>query len=283
MTLRYQEFPPSPHLAAHVECFWAHCADEPVPSYRVLPDGCADILFERPGGRRGRGLIVVGAMTRAQSIDLPARQFTLGVRFRPTMAARFLGVPAPEIVDAMIALADTWGAARTRRLLDQLAESKSPADCIRRFEAELAPPPALDPAEKAIAWLVESRGQISVEDLADAASLSPRQFRRICLERSGLTPKRLARILRFRHATTHATAQAAAHAQRDAAQAAHQLHQRGWADIALECGYYDQAHLINEFREFSGLAPSEFAAASPAPTAPDLAAAAAPNRAPAAG
>lgn len=268
MTLRYQEFPPSPRLAAHIECFWAHCADEPIPAYRVLPDGCADILFERPGMHRGRGLIVVGAMTRAQSFALPARQFTLGVRFRPTMAARFLGVPAPEIVDAMIALEDAWDLARTRRLLDQLAESKSSAECIRRFEAELAPPPALDPAEKAIAWLVESCGQISVEDLAEAASLSPRQFRRVCLERSGLTPKRLARILRFRHATTHATAHAAPHSQRDAAQAAHQLHRRGWADIALECGYYDQAHLINEFREFSGLAPSEFAAASAASGAP---------------
>jgi AraC-like DNA-binding protein len=265
MNLRYQEFPPSPHLAAHIECFWTHCADEPVPSYRVLPDGCADILFERPGGRRGQGLIIVGAMTRAQSFEIPARQFTLGVRFRPTMATRFLRVPAPEIVDAMIALDDAWGPARKRRLLDQLAESKSPAECIRRFEAELPPPPALDPVEKAIAWLVQSGGQISVEDLADAAGLSPRQFRRVCLERSGLTPKRLARILRFRHATLYATA----HAQRDAAQAAHQLHQRGWADIALECGYYDQAHLINEFREFSGLAPSEFAAASDAAVTPN--------------
>jgi len=264
MSLRYQEFPSSPRLAAHIECLWTHCADQPVRSFRVLPDGCEDILFERPGGRRGRGLLVVGSMTRAQSFDIPARQFTMGVRFKPAMAARFLRLPGPEIVDSMVALADAWGSARTRRLLEQLAESKSPAECIRRFEAELTPPPALDPLEKAIAWLVESRGQISVEDLASAASLSPRQFRRICLERSGLTPKRLARILRFRHATTHATA----YAQRDAAQAAHLLHRRGWADIALECGYYDQAHLINEFREFSGLPPAEFASGPDAQPSP---------------
>lgn len=261
MSLRYQEFPPSPRLAAHIECFWTHYADVPIPSFRVLPDGCADILFERPAGRRGRGLIVVGAMTRARSFKLPARQFTLGVRFRPAMAARFLRVSAPEFVDAFIALDEVWDSARTRRLLDQLAESKSPAESIRRFEAALSPPPALDPLEEAIAWLVQSRGQISVEDLADAASLSPRQFRRVCLERSGLTPKRLARILRFRHATAHASA-----ALVSVAHPAHAARPpRGWADIALECGYYDQAHLINEFREFSGLAPSEFAPASDAP------------------
>jgi AraC-like DNA-binding protein len=244
MALGYQELPPSPRFAAHVECFWSHRAEEPIPSFRVLPDGCSDIIFERPGGRRGRGLIVVGAMTTAHSFPLPPRQFTFGVRFRPAMAARFLRIPAPEIVDDAIALADAWGAARTRRLLEQLGESNSPAEIIRRLEAALPPPQALDPIEKAIAWLVENRGQLTVEDIADASSLSPRQFRRICLQRTGLTPKRLARILRFRHATSHAQPARAG----------------GWADIALECGYYDQAHLINEFREFSGLPPAEFAA-----------------------
>jgi AraC-like DNA-binding protein len=260
MSHRYQEFPPSTRLAAHIECFWTHCGDEPVRSFRVLPGGCEDILFERPGGRRGRGLIVVGSMTRAQSFDLPARQFTMGVRFKPSMAARFLRVPAPEIVDSMIALSDAWGASRTRRLLDQLGESKSPAECIRRFEAELPSPQLLDPVEKAIAWLADCRGQIPVEELASAASLSPRQFRRICLERSGLAPKRLARILRFRHAS--------AHAQPRPVSTAHHARQRTWADIALECGYYDQAHLINEFREFSGLPPAEFASAPDAPAFP---------------
>lgn len=244
MTLRYQEFPPSARFAAHIECFWSHCAEEPLPSFRVLPDGCSDIIFERPGGRLGRGLIIVGAMTRSQSFALPPRQFSFGVRFRPAMAARFLRVPAPEILDSTIALADAWGAARTRRLLEQLGESNSPAEIIRRLEAALPPPQALDPIEKAVAWLVRNRGQLSVGDLADASSLSPRQFRRSCLRRTGLTPKRLARILRFRHATSHAQP----------------ARPGGWADIALECGYYDQAHLINEFREFSGLPPAEFAA-----------------------
>jgi AraC-like DNA-binding protein len=244
MQLRYREFPPSPRFAAHIECFWCHFSHEPVPAFRVLPDGCSDIIFERPGSYRGQALNIVGTMTRAQRFDLPARQFSLGVRFRPAMAARFLRVSAPEIVDEVIALDDAWGSARTRGLFDQLAESNSPAEGIARFEAALAPPQALDPVEKAVAWLVDCRGQCSIEGLASAASLSPRQFRRICFERTGLTPKRLARILRFRHAMAHARPERPG----------------GWADIALECGYYDQAHLINDFREFSGLPPAEFAA-----------------------
>jgi AraC-like DNA-binding protein len=244
MNPRYQEFAPSPRFAAHIECFWRNSSVEPIPSFRILPDGCADILFEQPGGRRGRGLIAVGTMTRAQSFDLPARQFTFGVRFRPGMAARFLRVAGTEIVNGLIALDDAWGAARARRLFEQLAESASPRETIARFEASLGEPPALDPAERAIAWLAENRGQVPVEELADAASLSARQFRRICLERTGITPKRLARVLRFRQAAAQASP----------------ARRAGWAQVALDCGYYDQAHLINEFREFSGLAPGEFAA-----------------------
>jgi AraC-like DNA-binding protein len=244
MNPRYQEFAASPRFSAHIECFWLHSSFEPVPCFRVMPDGCADIIFERPGGTRGRGLIAVGTMTSAQSFTIHARQFTLGVRFRPGMASRFLSVSSPEIVDGTIALEDTWGAARTRRLAEQLAESSSPRQAIGRIEACLGETPALNPFEKAIAWLVENRGQVPVEDLADSASLSPRQFRRICRERTGLTPKLLARVLRFRQALAHTS----------------QERPPDWAQVALECGYYDQAHLINEFREFSGLPPGEFTA-----------------------
>jgi AraC-like DNA-binding protein len=245
MNPRYQEFAPSPRFAAHIECFWIHSCVEPVLCFRVLPDGCADIIFQRPVGGRGRGLIAVGTMTQAQSFALRAGQFTLGLRFRPAVPSRFLRVAGPEIVDGSIALEDAWGAGRARRLAEQLAESATVREAIGRFEASLGEPPTLDSVELAIAWLVENRGLISIENLAAAACLSPRQFRRICFDRTGITPKRLARLLRFRQALVRAG----------------QERPTDWAQVALECGYYDQAHLIHEFREFSGATPGEFAAA----------------------
>lgn len=65
--------------------------------------------------------------------------------------------------------------------------------------------------------------------------MSPRQFRRRCLEESGLTPKHLARVLRFRHAWRMAHSAAALN----------------WSAIALDAGYCDQAHFIRDFREFT--------------------------------
>jgi AraC-like DNA-binding protein len=241
----YQEFPPSPRFAAHIECFWHHQCDQPVRNYRVLPDGCSDIIFEQPARDYG-GLALVGTMTRAQAFDIPARHSTFGVRFRPAMAARLLRLPGGLSVDQSIPLADAWKSATVRDLLEQLAEANSSRDAIARLEAALGEPAPLDPIERAIASLTESRGQITIEALADSAAISPRQFRRICLDRTGLSPKRLARVLRFRHAATHASA--SAHRRRD------------WADIALTCGYYDQAHLINEFRELAGVSPTQFSA-----------------------
>jgi len=246
MNIQYQEFAPSPRFASHIECFWSHRSEKPVPGFRVLPDGCSDIIFEQPARRYG-GLVVIGTMTNSHSFSLPFRQLTFGVRFRPAMGSKFLRVPSSEIVDASIPLADLWAGAVTRHLLEQLCEANSPQQCVARIETALGDVPPLDPVEKTIAWLAQSHGQCPVEDLADAAGLSPRQFRRVCLERTGLTPKRLARILRFRRAVAHAGAGP----------------RRDWAEVALECGYYDQAHLINDFREFTGTPPGEYIPAAP--------------------
>jgi AraC-like DNA-binding protein len=238
--IEYREFPPSLKFAAHIECFWVHRSEEPIREYRVLPDGCADIIFEQPARDYG-GLAIVGTMTRAQALRIPGRQYTFGVRFRPGMASRVMRVPGSVVVDQAIPLADVWKRAAVRELLEQLEESCSPQNSIARFEAVLGDPAPLDALDKALAWLAESRGQASIDSLADAAGLSARQFRRLCTERTGLSPKHLARMLRFRHAAAYASAP-----------------WRDWADVALTCGYYDQAHLINEFRELAGVSPGQF-------------------------
>ena len=80
---------------------------------------------------------------------------------------------------------------------------------------------------------------VDLEWVARQANLSSRQFRRRCLEESGLTPKQLCRVLRFRHACQLARGGARVE----------------WAGIAAEAGYFDQAHLIRDFREFAGATP----------------------------
>jgi AraC-like DNA-binding protein len=94
------------------------------------------------------------------------------------------------------------------------------------------------PVQRAIGLLEMHRGLVSLDVVAREAGLSTRQFRRICARETGLTPKLLARILRFRHAALRAASETGAH-----------------AGLAAECGYADQAHMIAEFKRFGGRTP----------------------------
>jgi len=243
----YREIPPAPRLAAAIECYWLGRAGGDGP-HRVTPDGCADILFT------GDALQVVGPMTVWRDYPLRNGQHMFGVRFRPGMWSAILGVPAHSLTDQTVPVDALWGA-RAFRLAERLAEAQSVERAIGTFEAVVQAPAALGPVERALAWMEQRRGAVSMDELADRAGLSPRQLRRVCLERTGLTPKLLARVLRFRHAwqrVTEGPPSALGGARRGAPWGA------PWtlADLALECGYYDQAHFIHEFRAFSGRTPA---------------------------
>jgi AraC-like DNA-binding protein len=229
----YREIAPPPGLAGRVECFWTS-QNTDAQRHRVLPDGCADILFTRAGGKVV--LEAVGPMTRYRDHSAAPGQFHFGIRFRPGMWCDVLDVPADRIVDEILPLEDLWGS-RVRRLADPLADAPSAEACIRIAAASLPPADGPGPLERSFGFLERVRGCASIDDLARHSGMSPRQFRRVCLARTGFSPKLLARVLRFRHAVAHIDPRAD-----DAA-------------IALDCGYYDQAHLIRDFREFAGQSP----------------------------
>jgi AraC-like DNA-binding protein len=204
-----------------VECFWT-LEENADREHVIFPDGCADLIFSRR-----QGLHAVGVMRREQRHVLFRGDRLLGVRFHPGAARDYIGVPGPLLLDQRIPLEDLWGS-RGSQLMERLGNTDSwraqfhvLADALPAARPDLRP------------WLA-LRSE-PVESVADAAGCSPRQLRRRCLDETGLTPKRLARILRFRRALRLARSP-----------------DRDWADIAICCGYFDQAHLIRDFREFTG-------------------------------
>jgi AraC-like DNA-binding protein len=229
--VRYHEQPAAPGLDRWVECVWSVESAEPVASYPVRPDGCLDILYS------AAGLTVVGAMTAEQRYDLAPHAVTCGLRFQPGMAAAFLRIPAAELTDRAIALEDLWGAA-ARDLQSRLDHATTAAGRLAILAATVRPPaPALSAVQHAIEAITSAHGDIDLDWVARQAGMSDRQFRRRCLDESGLAPKQLCRVLRFRRACA--------------------LGRRGlpWGLIAAEAGYFDQAHLIRDFREFTGVTP----------------------------
>jgi AraC-like DNA-binding protein len=240
MNTAYREFPPPERLKQYVECFWTVEPGSSLSEYPVLPDGCVDIVYSPSVAR---DLQLVGTMTSARRFALSAGKFQLGVRFRPAMSRAFLPLPGPDTLDQSIALNDIWGD-DARRLTEQILEAQSARQCIALIEAGLRNPTDITLVQRLCASIVEQAGQVRVDDLAFQTGLSSRQLRRLFLEQVGPSPKHFCRIIRFRNSLSR-------------------LSERGradWVQVALDCGYYDQAHFINDFREFSGYTPGEFAA-----------------------
>jgi len=248
----YREIQPSARLRRYVECYWWQSQEETADQL-VLPDGCVDILFSR-SGLEPLGLATVGLMTTPLIVPAaPARTY-FGVRFRPGMASAF--IPGAELLkDETRPLDDLMGGA-ARRMLERLAELDSLEEMGAQMDRLLRPLDPPDIGERVLRQLgsaevsAGSSARSSLDEVISQSGLSVRHFRRLCLERAGVSPKYLSRILRFRKAVQKiAAVRGAAHSS---------LTQAGWADFAVACGYYDQAHFIREFQEFAGCTPGRF-------------------------
>lgn len=229
--MAYREFPqPSPHVA----CLWI--ADSPAAgsARRVLPDACVDLVWV------GDRLVVAGPATGPVLSRLPPGMPSLGVRFRVGAAGAVLGLPANELLDAMVPTEEVWGD-EGARLEDRLAAAPTPAERLRALAGGVAarlPGAGLDPAVRAAAVTL-NRPEARVERFARAAGIGERYLRRRFADAVGYGPKTLQRILRFQRFLALARTDTP-----------------DLARLALEAGYADQAHLTRECGRLSGLTPA---------------------------
>jgi AraC-like DNA-binding protein len=249
----YQRFRPAAALAPFVECYWylRRAKTEGEGVERILPDGCTELIFnlrapfrvhEAAGTVRAQPCaLLVGQISRCLQLEPTGDAEILAVRFTPAGAAAFFPFAMAEITDghaAAGALGAPWNF-----LEDRLQDDRTTAARLRRIETALLKSSREQPVSRvtrAVARLQECAGQLRIGDLARETGLSTRQLEREFTRRVGLTPKQFARIVRF---------QRVLRAMSEGGQ--------GWADVAAECGFTDQAHLVNEFRALSGLSPRE--------------------------
>lgn len=212
--MAYRELPTTDPLLA---CVWTH--EGGARTRRILPDACVDIVHVN-----GR-LIVAGPATRAHHTTTDGAAF--GVRFRVGAAGAALGLPAAELRDLSVPLADVWGAAADR--IDASNAHELAAAVRRRGEA--------DPLVRAAATGTPRH----------ALGISDRQLRRRFLDAVGYGPKTLERILRFQRFLRLA--------QDDG----------DLARLAFDAGYADQAHLTRECTRLAGLPPAALLAEGAGP------------------
>jgi AraC-like DNA-binding protein len=209
----------------------------------LLPDGRTTLVFRELEGGRGE-LWVNGPRTRALVKKATGLARAVMFQFKPGHSAPLLGVAAHTLTDQKVQLEDLWGHAASELAQDLLA-APGLTDMMDRLSRAFSSrvPPTFEPASARIARqavrLIEG-GELRVDHVAERLGVTPRHLRRVFTESIGVAPKEFARSVRLQRAVQSAAASP------------------DWARIAAESGYYDQAHLISDFRDLVGLTPAAF-------------------------
>ena len=251
---------PPPPLSEFIDWLWFHegllCEHR---RERVLPDGtfeliinlddCPRKLFDRRYPNRHRAFRrawLSGTHSEYIVIDVLPRSSMMGVHFKPGGAAPFLGMPANELKDSVVELDAVWGNA-TNDLREALLEQPTPEGKFRLLEEFLVRLARgrfdrSDAVAYALRRFMAGPHEVTMREVAHELGLSRKHFIARFRDEVGLTPKRFCRIQRFQRVLQRIEQQRAVE----------------WADVATACGYYDQAHFINDFHTFGGLNPSAY-------------------------
>jgi len=211
---------------------------------RVVPDGLANLFVSTPVGAPNELIefAAYGLKTHALTVLSPARVANVSVQIRAAHVGALFGVDATELTDRSVPLLELWGPAADRIACDLM---RAPSFGARKSVLEralLERSAALEDsdarlAEAASNAIEDRRGRIRVAELARRLGCGERRLLRVFRHHVGVAPKTFAGIVRFRAAWAELS--------------------RGelQAGVALRRGYSDQAHLLRDFRRYSGTRP----------------------------
>lgn len=249
---------PARPVADFVEHLWLVRGEVPgTQRQMLLPDGGLVLIFnlgepqrlcERADTRQHtvfRASWVSGQQPQPIVIQQGGRYHLLGIRFRPGGAFPLFRFPVAELTGRVVEFSDVWGT-EASHVREQLDEARTDDDRFRRLEDWLAqrlrqatPDPRIRFAAKAL-----QQGDIGVGRLAEQTGISGKHLTQHFERHVGLTPKLYGRVQRLQRTIAHIGTRSAV----------------DWAETAFAGGFYDQAHLIRDFRELVGLTPTEYLA-----------------------
>lgn len=243
---------PSAGLAKFVKQYWILRTG--AASERIIPSGNIQLCFYSGASLTGDGgrtwnsqAVLCGQTSGFADLQTLGVIRIISVVFHPYGARTFFTIPMTELCGQKVTAGDLNDAA-LHELEQKVADTGDDGECIRMIESFFL---------KRFQWHTEynyrrvcstiqlidqRRGEVRLPELAATACLSGKQFQRVFSEYIGMKPKEFLRVVRFQYALSVL--------QRSPGMS--------FSQLAYECGYYDQSHLINEFRCFSGYTPGEY-------------------------
>ena len=256
--MNYQVYTPSPELQPFVKCFWSlddEKQDEPVKQ-RVLPDGCMEMIFhygdlykqyfEDDSTIIQPRSFVFGQITKYIEIAPTGISGIISARFLPDGLTPFLDIPVSSLENKAVPISEIFNE-EGKKLEEDIITANENETRIKLIEtfllSKLTETRTIDAITKSCVDIIfQSQGQIGVVELADKMNINRRNMERKFTSLIGISPKQLAKVARLQ-----ATLK--------------MLEQKKFTNLtslAYENGYYDQAHFIKDFKEFTGIIPKSF-------------------------
>jgi AraC-like DNA-binding protein len=254
---------PQRPLSNFVELFWfydGYFAGSHTKE-RLMPDGSIELVINLKENEariydrekldqceRLPGAILCGPHSRFFVIDTAQQDSVMGIHFKPGGAFPFFKMPAGELHNLHISLEDLWGH-EAGWLRERLLEAETPQEKFQVLEHCLMEQ-AFKPLERhhavdcALGLFRNIHTAPAITELAEHIGISSRRFIQLFSNEVGLTPKLFSRVQRFQQVLQKIRTGA----------------DFSWADMAASCGYFDQAHFIHDFKEFSGINPTTYLA-----------------------
>ncbi|QNK63986.1 AraC family transcriptional regulator [Pedobacter sp. PAMC26386] len=256
--MKYFIITPSDNLSKYVRYFWVLEGEASLDNpyiHRGMADGCAELLFHYNGifdelahekftGKSfASGLVGQSQIVRRFSIDNSFGIF--GVYLYPFAVSQFFAIPGSDLKNQMIDLKTLLGA-QANELEEKMMLASDNFQRVtiisgfleKKLKTIKKQPPGIF---ETIRDIIQTTSHTNVEDLAKRNFLSTRQFERNFKQIAGFSPKLFSRIIRFQNAL-----------------AQYNEKNKSLTEIAYTCGYYDQSHFIQDFKEFSGHNPKEY-------------------------
>lgn len=257
--MHYETFEPHSDLAAIVKCFWVLevPGDMKAPKQRVIPDGCIEMCFILGDDVRRYTsetefiiqprAMVFGQITKPYYVQPTGEVNTFAVRFYPYGFANFITKPTQELADKETPLSKLFEADVAIQLERKINVASSTAERIAVIEQflleKLIQQAVIDTiVTSTIEALTETGGTESIKSILKDDLSKRRNLERKFAKQVGISPKQLGRIIRLQAALKM------------------MLNNQGESltQIAYESEYYDQAHFIKDFKDFTGTNPKEY-------------------------
>jgi AraC-like DNA-binding protein len=258
----YKQYDVTEELRSFIKCFWsleapAALADPKgaAQKQRIVPDGCMEMIFHygdlyRQFFEDGSYItqprcFVFGQITSPLEIAPTGVSGIIAARFHPDGFAPFASMPIAEMENKAVALSLLFDDANSFE--QKVLGGKTNEERIKIIETffinKLSTPEAADRIARAsIEILLNHKGNMQVDELAEQLNINRRQLERKFSAAIGVSPKQFSKLIRLQ-----ATLK--------------MLEQKKFTSLtslAYENGYYDQAHFIKDFKEFTGVSPKEF-------------------------